>query len=257
MRSTEPVLVTGGTGTLGRLVVPRLRDAGYRVRVLSRHPQPSTDGIHQFEADLLAGTGIEPAVAGVHTVLHLAGGAKGDAQATHHLVTAAAAAGVQHLVYISVIGADRMPLGYFRNKLGAEQAVSGSGIPWTTLRAAQFHELVLTMGTSMSRLPVIPAPAAVRFQSVAGSEVAGRLVELALAEPAGLVADLPGPEVLTLPAVVRSVLHARGKHRPLLPMRLPGKAGKAYRAGENLSAEPAVGKQTWAEFLAGADSLGR
>lgn len=138
---TSPILVTGGTGTLGRLVTPLLRDAGRTVRVLSRHSHEPADGIEYVACDLLEGEGIETAVNGAETILHLAGGPKGDDEATRNLVRAASRAGVAHLVYISVIGADRVPLGYFRSKLGAERAVADSGLPWTTLRAAQFHDL--------------------------------------------------------------------------------------------------------------------
>src|SRR5438034_1625273 len=103
----SPILVTGGTGTLGKHVVARLREEGRSVRVLSRHEHESSDGVEYVAADLRAGEGIEAAVAGCEIVLHLAGGPKGDDEATRNLVRAAKAAGVRHLIYISVIGADR------------------------------------------------------------------------------------------------------------------------------------------------------
>ena len=122
----SPILVTGGTGTLGRHVVRRLRDAGRGVRVLSRTSH-SPDGEVEFVAgDLATGEGIEAAVAGVETIVHLAGTSKGDEDKARTLVQAASHAGVQHLVYISVVGADRVPIvsgidramfGYFGSKL--------------------------------------------------------------------------------------------------------------------------------------------
>jgi uncharacterized protein YbjT (DUF2867 family) len=136
---TSPILVTGGTGTLGRHVVPLLRASGHDVRILTRHARPATDGIAYVTGDLLKGVGVEAAVDGVKTVLHLAGGPKGDDEATRTLVRAASRAGVRHLLSISVIGADRIPLAWMRTKLESERAVAGSGIPWTTLRAAQFR----------------------------------------------------------------------------------------------------------------------
>lgn len=247
---TSPILVTGGTGRLGSLVVPLLRGAGHDVRVLSRDRHDSADGITYVTGDLLKDEGIEAAVDGPDIILHLAGGAKGDEEATRNLVRAASGTEVRHLVYISVVGAERMPLGYFRNKLGGERAIAESGLPWTTLRAAQFHDLVLTVLSAMSRLPVVPAPGAVRFQSVDTAEVAARLVELTLGEPAGTVPDLVGPEVHGMPELMRGYLRARGTHRLLMPVHVPGKAGRAYRAGENLTLEDAlVGKRTWEEFL--------
>ncbi|WP_331748333.1 NAD(P)H-binding protein [Streptomyces sp. NBC_00648] len=248
----KPILVTGGTGTLGNHVVPLLRKAGRTVRVLSRNPRQSSDsGVEYVGCDLMAGEGIDAAVDGVETVLHLAGGPKGDDVATRNLVDAASRAGVKHIVYISVIGADTVPLGYFQAKLGAERAIEESGIPWTTLRAAQFHDLVLTMAEKMAKMPVVPVPGGIRFQPVDSREVAARLVELVLGEPAGLVADLAGPRVYGMGDLNRTYLQARGKHRLMMPVRVPGKAGRAYRAGDNLSlGNPVVGTRTWEDFLA-------
>jgi uncharacterized protein YbjT (DUF2867 family) len=253
MIMTSTLLLTGGTGTLGRVVTPLLQDAGVNVRVLSRRSHESGDGIEYVTGDLLNGEGIEPAVDAAETILHLAGGAnaKGDGDATRNLVRAASRAGVQHLVYISVIGADRMPLGYFRNKLDAERVVADAGVPWTMLRAAQFHDLVLTVMQAMAKLPVIPVPGGLRFQPVDSGEVAARLVELTLDKPAGLVPDLAGPKVYGMADLIRGYLRARGKRRLMMPVRMPGKAGRAYRAGENLSLEgAAVGKRAWEDFLA-------
>ena len=257
MRS--PILVTGGTGTLGRLVVPRLRDAGGDVRVLSRASGEGRPGVELVTGDLATGEGIDAAVQGAEVIVHCAGSTKGDEDKARHLVRAASRAGARHLVFISVVGADRIPVasgvdramfGYFASKLAAERAVAGSGLPWTTLRATQFHDLTLTTVRAMSKLPVIPVPAGWRFQPVDTGEVADRLVELALAAPAGLVPDLGGPRVYELAELVRSYLRARGKHRPILPVRVPGKAARAFRSGANLTPDRAVGHRTWEDFLA-------
>lgn len=246
---TARVLVTGGTGTLGRLVVSRLRDAGCDVRVLSRKPHGAV-GVEFASGDLATGAGIEPALDGVATIVHCAGSVKGDDEKARNLVRAASQSEVKHLVFISVIGADRVPVGYLRSKLAAEQAVAESGLPWTTLRAAQFHDLVLTLAQKMAKLPVIPVPSAIRLQPVDADDVAARLVELTLGEPAGLVPDLAGPKVYPMSELIRGYLSATGKHRLLMPVHLPGKAGRAYRAGENLSLDGAVGRRTWEDFLA-------
>ena len=158
---------------------------------------------------------------------------------------------MQHLVFISVIGADRVPLGYLRSKLAAERVVADSGLPWTTLRAAQVHDLMLTLARTMAKLPVIPVPTAIRVQPVDADEVAARLVELALDTPAGPVPDLAGPTVYGMADLIRGYLRARGKQRLLMPVGLPGKVGRAYRTGQNLSLDGAAfGKRTWEDFLA-------
>nr|WP_230416384.1 NAD(P)H-binding protein [Micromonospora tarapacensis] len=139
-----------------------------------------------------SGDRVDDAVRDAGIVLHLAGGQKGDDQVARTLVRAAQQARVRHLVFISVIGADRVPLGWLRTKLAAEEAVAGSGLPWTILRAAQLHELVLTLAQKLAALPVVPTPG-IRLQPVDGRDVATRLAELTLAPPAGRVPDLAGP----------------------------------------------------------------
>src|SRR5919112_1183050 len=190
---TSPILVTGGTGTLGRHVVRRLHDAGYDVRVLTRHSDAAKDGIEFMTGDLTTGEGIAPAVDGIETIVHLAGSAKGDEDKARNLVRATSSqTRLPHLVYISVVGAQRIPIdsrvdramfGYFASKLAAEKVIEDSGLPWTTLRPTQFYDLILMVAKQMTKLPVIPVPVGFCFQPVDAGDVAGRLVELTLGEP--------------------------------------------------------------------------
>jgi uncharacterized protein YbjT (DUF2867 family) len=255
----SPILVTGGTGTLGRLVVARLREAGCDVRVLSRRSRESNEGVESVTGDLATDEGTEAAVAGAEVIVHCAGSSKGDEDKTRHLARAASRAGARHLVYISVVGADRIPVasgidramfGYFASKLAAERVVAESGLPWTTLRATQFHDLTLMTAQQMARLPLIPVPAGFRFQPVDAGEVADRLVELALGAPAGLVPDIGGPRVYAMAELVRTYVRARRMHRLFVPVPLPGNAARAIRAGANLAPDRAVGRRTWEDFLA-------
>ncbi len=256
---TSPILVTGGTGTLGRHVIARLRDAGCNVRVLSRRTHEAAPGIGYVTGDLLRNEGIQAAVDGAGIIVHCAGNSKDDEEATRNLARAASRAGAQHLVYISVVGADRIPMvsgidrtmfGYFGAKLAAERVVADSGLPWTTLRAAQFYDLLLMVARQLAKLPVVPVPAGVRFQPVDAGEVGARLAELARGRPAGLVPDMAGPRVYGAADLVRGYLQARHKHRLLAPVRIPGQAADAVRAGANLAPEQAVGRRTWEDFLA-------
>jgi uncharacterized protein YbjT (DUF2867 family) len=252
-------LVTGGTGTLGRLLTPALRDAGGKVRVLSRRAQPSEEDVEFVTGDLSTGDGIDAAVDGAETIVHCAGGPRGDDIKARNLVAAASKVGNPHLVFISVVGAERIPVtspidralfGYFASKRAAEVVVSESGLPWTTLRATQFHDLVLTMAQALAKAPVMPVFAGTRFQPIDTGEVASRLVELALGSPGGLVQDIAGPHIATMKELMQSYLRASARHRPMVSIRLPGKAARAVREGAVLSPEHAVGKRTWEDFLA-------
>jgi uncharacterized protein YbjT (DUF2867 family) len=256
---TSSILVTGGTGTLGRLVTPLLQDAGGNVRVLSRRSHESGDGVEFVTGDLATGEGIEAAVDGVETIVHCAGSAKGDEDKARNLVRAASRVGAPHLVNISVVGAERIPVvsgvdramfGYFGAKRAAELVVADSGLPWTTLRAAQFHDLILMVARQLTKMPVIPIPAGFRFQPIDAGEVAARLVELSLGKPAGFVPDIAGPRVYQMKELVRSYLRATHRRRLIMPVKVPGTAARAIRAGANLAPEQAVGHRTWEDFLA-------
>ncbi len=246
---TATVLVTGGTGTLGRLTTPLLRDAGFKVRVLSRTSRESADGIEYVVGDLTTGEGIEAAVAGVDKIVHLAGDAKGDDDKARTLVKAATKAGQPHIVYISVVGADQESFAYFGFKRGAEQVIADSGLPWTTVRATQFNDLVLTLAKAITKLPIALVPSGFRVQPIDARDVATRLVELTQSEPAGLVPDIAGPKVYTLKEIVGSYLAATGRRRPMVPLHLPGKAARTFRTGINLAPAHATGTHTWEAFL--------
>jgi uncharacterized protein YbjT (DUF2867 family) len=257
---TSPILVTGGTGTLGHQVVSRLQEAGREVRVLSRRSR-SQDGLVFVTGDLATGEGLAAAVRGVGTIVHCASNRKGDAEATRNLVRAAAQEkSSEHLVYISIVGIDRFPRGYFKTKLEAEGVIGDSGLPSTTLRATQFYELIRNGAVRLAKLPVIPVPAGFVAQPVDSGEVATRLAELALGEPRGRVPDMAGPQVLGFADLIRMYLQATGRRpRPVVPVWTPGigpiRAGALY---PQPGTEATLGRRSWLDFLGGkpADKLG-
>jgi uncharacterized protein YbjT (DUF2867 family) len=256
-----PILVTGGTGTLGRLVVRLLAADGHRVRVLSRRPRPDDQGqpdqalpdrghVDWATGDLLKGQGIGAAVAGATAIVHCATGlGKSDVRATANLIEEARLER-PHLVYISIVGVDRVPVGYYKSKLEAERRIEASGLPWTILRATQFHQLILRGCEALAHLPVLPVPAGTSFQPIEAAEVAERLAALATGPAVGRVPDMGGPEVRQADDLARAYLRARGRRRPVVPVSLPGKAFAGYRSGVHLAPGHAVGKVTFDQFLA-------
>ncbi|MDQ0577484.1 SDR family oxidoreductase [Agromyces albus] len=239
------ILVTGGTGRLGRPTVELLRSAGHDVRVLSRHEGPG-----RVVGDLRSGQGIREAVAGTGTIVHLATRSSfGDVPLMRTLLDASRAAGVGHVVYVSIVGVDRIPLGYYRQKLDVEHLLESSGLPHTILRATQFHELVVGLFTAQRFLPVVFAPK-ISFQPIAAGDVAARLAELAGGEPAGRVPDVGGPEQLPARELARQWAAAASVHRRIVPVAVPGHTFAALAAGHNLVPGPAFGTTTFAEFLA-------
>jgi uncharacterized protein YbjT (DUF2867 family) len=240
---TTRTLVTGGTGTVGRIVVNRLLTEGADVRVLSRGRRRRHTDVEHVTGDVRTGAGLDAAVTGVDTIVHCVDPAQ-------HLVAAAKRAGSPHLVYISIVGVDRVPFAYYRRKLADERALAASGLPWTVLRATQFHDLLAVMLRMLSKPPVMALPAGWSFQPVDVREVGSRLAELALTEPSGRAPDFAGPQVRAIDDLARSYLSMVGKRRPIVPIWLPGKVFRAYRAGGHLAPEHAGGTITFEEYLA-------
>jgi len=248
--NASEILVTGGMGSLGRRVVVRLQGPGYEVRTLSR----SARGAGVVRGDLLTGEGLARALKGVDVLIHCASSPRKsrqtDVEGTGRLLEAASQAGVSHVVFVSIVGVDLNPyLPYYRAKLDAERIVERSPVPWTILRATQFHEFVLKQIRLLERIPIMMAPRGFLLQPMDIGEVADRLVELALSEPAGRVPDIGGPEVRTFPDLARSYLKATGHRRRVVEVPVPGKAARALREGAQLAPDRAYGEIRWEEFL--------
>ncbi|MBE7700484.1 NmrA family NAD(P)-binding protein [Oerskovia sp. Sa1BUA8] len=248
------ILVTGGTGTLGTPTVALLRDDGHDVRVLSRSASPSTGraaapGATVVTGDLTTGQGLREAFDGVQTVLHLATrGPRADVEMGRRLVAAAQDASVGHVVLVSIVGVDQIPLGYYRAKLEVEQMLTASGLPHTILRATQFHEFVDGLFAAQHLSPALLTPW-LQVQPIAVPEVAARLVEIVGAGPSGRAADIGGPERITGREAARAWLRATGRRRAVVRVRLPGRTFGAYAAGHHLVPGEPYGTQTYGQHL--------
>jgi uncharacterized protein YbjT (DUF2867 family) len=249
---TSPVLITGGTGRLGRSVVARLVEAGQDVRVLARHERDKQPQVMFFTGDLRSGEGIYPAVRGARVIINCATSTKGDAEVTANLVAAAVKAGCHpHFVQPSIVGIDAMAQwGYVKTKLQVEQIVENCGLPWTILRVTQFYNYCFENSRKLARFPVVaPVPGGFQVQPVDSREVAARLVELALQDPAGRAPDMSGPEVSSWTDLFRSYLKATHQRKLVVSMPVPG--SKAVRNGALLPPPGHTeGSRTWDQFLA-------
>ncbi len=250
------VLITGGTGGLGSELAPRFAAAGYTVHILSRRPRPSnTDAAFEWaQGDLVAGTGLGEAVAGCELVVHCATNApsgKGDAEATHNLCAAAKEAGGVQVFYISIVGIDRIPMPYYKAKLACEKALEESAVPWTVLRAVQFHSLIDMLLHALARVPgvMLMPPSGARFQSMDTGEVAQRMVDYAVQGQTGRLPDLAGPEFLTLGKMAKTWLEVRNMRRLRVPLPFFGKIVGGFRQGYNCVPDNPQGTITWRDWL--------
>ncbi|NHC46146.1 SDR family oxidoreductase [Motilibacter aurantiacus] len=240
------IAVAGGTGLMGRLVIQELRSSGCTPVVLSR-----SHGV-----DLTTGRGLDAALDGADAVVDVGNVTTTSrarslgyfGTATSHLLDASARAGVRHLVALSVVGVDRVGLGYYAGKLRQEELLAAGGGPWTVLRATQFHEFAGQLLSGV-RGPLVPVPRMLS-RPVAAREVAAELVRLVQREPQGMATPIAGPEQLMMPEMVRRLLSAQGSRRLVIPVPVPGATGRALSGGGLLPEGDFVhAKQTYDEYL--------
>ena len=250
-----PVLVTGGTGTLGRAVVHELLDSEVPTRVLSRHADAGSDA-PVYVGDLRTGTGLPDAVQDVQAVIHCATSTRGhevDVDGLERLCNALAAHNpAAHLVHVSIVGCWDSPLPYHRVKAEAERVVGESGRPFTIVRATQFHEFVERV-CDVHLGPVGIGLRGLRFAPCDTAWVAQRLVDVALeTTAAGGIVELAGPEVLSGRDIAVLSAHLAGRPTPH-QLRIPrlGRTLTALGTGANLPDEHAIrGGRAYAQWWA-------
>lgn len=240
------IAVAGGTGVVGRHITEVARRRGHEVTVLAR-----SQGV-----DLTTGAGLD--LTGVQAVIDVTSvQTTGAAKAvrffqavTDTLLAAEQAAGVAHHVVLSIVGVEAAPYGYYAGKAAQERRVEAGQVPWTVLRATQFHEFAGQIFTRTKTGPVAIVPT-MRSQPVAAAEVAARLVELAETGPAGRVPDLAGPRVERMAELSRRWAAATGAPGHVVEVPIPGGMGRVMRDG-TLLARPGsqLGKLTFDQWLA-------
>jgi uncharacterized protein YbjT (DUF2867 family) len=248
------VLVTGGTGTLGSAVVTRLLSRQQSVRMLSRQSSPAVPPkVEVISGDLASGVGLSEAVAGVDAIIHCASAPKEssgvDVEGTRSLLQSAS--GSPHFVYISIVGIERSSYSYYKSKRETEVVIEQGQLPWSIVRATQFHDFVLRIIQSFGAdtLPVVPVVGGMRFQSIDVGEVADRLVALAEQGPVGHAPDMGGPQVRTIEEMTEAYLRIRGMKATVRSEAPSGDLFEAFRSGINLVPDYAVGTITWEAFL--------
>ena len=249
------IAVAGGTGAVGRHVVDVARARGHVVVVLTR-----STGV-----DLVAGHGLDAALAGVDVVIDVASVQTVSVKAarkffgveTRNLLAAEEAAGVRHHIALSIVGVDDASYGYYAGKVLQEDLVEAGPVPWTLLRATQFHEFASQISERMKIGPFVVVPA-MRSQPVAAREVAERLVDLAEHGPAGRVRDLAGPREERMSDLARRWAKATGRAGRVVELVVPGRFGRAMRDGTLLPRGRAdLGRQNFDEWLASVAHRGQ
>jgi uncharacterized protein YbjT (DUF2867 family) len=246
------VLVTGGTGRLGRRLAEPLQAAGHQVRLMSRRGT----GPGGVRGDLATGRDLHQALAGAQIVVHAASDPRGDywqtdVAGTRRLVQAVDRDRLEHLVYVSIVGVDRSPYSYHRAKFAAEQVLLASGLPVTLLRITQFHDFVDELLQTARRGPILPVPMGWRARPVDVGEAAAYVAAVASGPPSGDVVEYGGPEELSAADLARMWVAARDPGVRVVATPLPGRLSAAFREGVAVPSGGAHGRRTYQEHLQG------
>ncbi len=251
------ILITGGRGILGREIVARMKSTGHVIRVMSRRAAQMDTQVEWVQVDLESGAGLAQALQQVDIVVHCATNVfktqQVDIDGTKHLLEQARTGQVKHVIYISIVGIDCIPtFPYYKAKLAAEQIVKESGVPYSILRATQFHtfpDMVLSPLRRGFWSPALLLRQESLFQLIDAGEVADYLLPYITERAVGSIPDIGGPEVLKLGQIAKMWLEAQGLHRPLLFVPAPLAFREGFRRGYNTVPERKYGSITWADYL--------
>lgn len=242
------IVVIGGSGLIGKKLVPLLRERGHEALAAS----PSSG------VNALTGEGLAGALAGADVVVDVSNSPSwADAAvleffetSTRNLLAAERAAGVGHHVALSVVGADRLPdSGYMRAKVAQEELIKAGKVPYTVVRATQFFEFLGGIAGSPAdgdtvRLPTAP------MQPLASDDVAAALADVAVGAPANGIIEVAGPESLPIAEFVRRFLAASGDTRAVVADPQARYFGAALdERGLNPGDDPRVGPTRFNDWL--------
>ena len=248
------VAVVGATGTAGTPIAAELERLGHDVRRLSR-------GSETHPVDLLTGEGLDAALEGCEAVIdasNVAGSAKKSrallVEGGARLLEAEARAGVGHHVCLSIIGIDRVPIAYYGVKQEQELLVRGATVPWSIVRATQFHQLVDWGFSTLAKARILPRVSA-PLQPIDPIDLASVVAGVVAGDPLRDTMTVAGPRIEPIADLAHTWKAASGTRAVLLPLPLVGKAGLGLRAGGLTDPSPdRQGTVTFENWLASRSS---
>jgi uncharacterized protein YbjT (DUF2867 family) len=247
------ILVTGASGMLGRHLCRVLHEHDISFRAASRNKPRLDFEIDYIKMDLDTGKGLEDALKGIKYIFHLASRGMDkkqitDAESTKRILKTCGSR-ISHFIYISIVGIDKIPFGYYIDKLNAEENILASGIPFTILRATQFHDFIDMLLKIQGRFPVYFLPKKFKFQTIETPAAAKELLKIYNNGPKDDIINIGGPRVMNWGEMAKSWAKAGNLNKLFINLPLPGKAANGFRHGYNTCDEKSEYSNTWEEYL--------
>lgn len=248
------ILITGASGTLGTQLCNVLHENNISFRAAGRSKPKLPYDVEYCKMDLDTGEGFSEALNGIKYIFHLASGTsrrniKTDAEKTESLIAASGQRQISHFIYISIVGIDKIPYSYYIDKLNSEEKIIHSGLPYTILRATQFHEFIDLVFAKLTRFPIGLVPKQFKIQPVETRTVAAELFKIYQSGPQNKIINTGGPEILTLGEMVKPWLKAKNRKKIIVNFPWFGKTAEALKKGYNTCDETASGSITWKQYL--------
>ncbi|MCF6404861.1 NAD(P)H-binding protein [Chitinophaga filiformis] len=253
----QNILITGGTGTLGKQIAQQLIGKKYAPVILtSRENAVVEEGAIAAFGNLALGTGLQEAAANADVIIHCASNprnsAEVDIQGTEHLLASIPSDRSPHIIYISICGVDQSSYVYYQNKYATEKLIEKSRFPYTIIRITQFHDFILhriLVPGSNERESVIELPDNMSFQPIDIRDAAAYIVKCVEDKPERTCVTLGGPEIFSIRELANTYLTRAGKKYAIRDTAVQNDFYNIFRSGINLTPENRAGTITWAKFL--------
>lgn len=250
------LLLTGGTGQLGKMLLNELSLQHFAIDVLTRGKEfASNSAIKPVNADLTDYTSLADALAHDYdVVVHCASNPREsdmvDVEGTQNLLRAIGNRNVKNFIYISIVGVDKTPYRYYQHKLRAEESIINSGIPYTILRITQFHDFVLNRILDVrDENDVILVPGGLKFQSIDLADVCKRIDQLIQIGAGDSIQQIGGPEILKIEDIVQDYQKIFTSTKSIRSTSTLNDFQKLFTTGINLCPDHKWGTTTWRDYL--------
>ena len=251
------ILITGGTGNLGKTIVNSLTKIELEIFVLtSKDGLPNSNGVNYIKGDLTKIESLFGLRNNFNVIIHCASNALDsdvvDVQGSKNLLDTILRDKIEHFIYISIVGVDKSTNKYYQNKTCVENFIKASNIPYTVIRATQFHDFVLKrmikpMDKGVGTKLLVPKN--LRFQSIDKKDVAKKTHEVIEKGPSNKTINIGGPEILTLDSMLHSYLTLL-KRNEITEFVAPSNSfQKIFATDINLCPDKKYGTISWIDYL--------